>query len=80
VKLKKLTSSVFKQSQAPVHTTTLEFIIPFVYLLAPILVENQLVMLCLVDRSPVEVEWQTPLVRFIVFYTLVRDWNVEKLE
>jgi hypothetical protein len=59
---------------------TLEFIIPFVYLLAPILVENQLVMLCLVDRTPVEVEWQTPLVRFIVFYTLVRDWNVEKLE
>jgi hypothetical protein len=39
------------------------------------LVENSLVVLCLVDRTPVEVEWQTPLMRFSAFYTLVRDWN-----
>jgi hypothetical protein len=30
-------------------------------------VENPLVMLCLVDRTPVEVEWQTPLMRFMAF-------------
>jgi hypothetical protein len=35
---------------------TIECIIPFVYHLAPIVVENLLVMLCLVDRTPVEVE------------------------
>jgi hypothetical protein len=52
---------------------TLECIIPFVYNPDPIVVENPLVMLCLVDRTPVEVEWQTPLVRFRTFYTLVRD-------
>jgi hypothetical protein len=32
-------------------------------------------VLCLADRTPVEVEWQTPLVIFRAFYTLVRDWN-----
>jgi hypothetical protein len=36
---------------------TLECIIPFVYHLDPIMVENPLVMLCLVDRTLVEVEW-----------------------
>jgi hypothetical protein len=36
---------------------TLEYIIPFVYHLAPIVVENPLVVLCLVDRTPIEVEW-----------------------
>jgi hypothetical protein len=41
----------------------------------PYLVENSLVMLCLADRILVEVEWQTPLVRFRAFYTMVRDWN-----
>jgi hypothetical protein len=46
---------------------TLECIISFVYHLAPIVVENPLVMLCLVDRIPVEVEWQTPLARFRAF-------------
>jgi hypothetical protein len=46
---------------------TLECIIPFVYHLDPIMVENPLVMLCLVDRTPVEVEWQTPLARFRAF-------------
>jgi hypothetical protein len=46
---------------------TLECIIPFVYHLAPIIVENLLVVLCLVDRTPVEVEWQTPLARFRAF-------------
>jgi hypothetical protein len=46
---------------------TLECIIPFVYHLDPIVVENPLVMLCLVDRTPVEVEWQTPLVGFRAF-------------
>jgi hypothetical protein len=30
-------------------------------------VENPLVMLCLVDRISIEVEWQTPLVRFRAF-------------
>jgi hypothetical protein len=38
-------------------------------------VENPLVILSLADRTPVEVEWQTPLTRFMAFYTLVRDWN-----
>jgi hypothetical protein len=46
----------------------------------PIVVENPLVVLCLVDRTSVEVEWQVPLMRFRAFYTLVQDWNVEKLE
>jgi hypothetical protein len=39
----------------------------FVYHLDPIVVENPLVILCLVDRTPVEVEWQTPLMRFRAF-------------
>jgi hypothetical protein len=34
---------------------------PFVSHLDPIVVENSLVVLCLVDRTPVEVEWQFPL-------------------
>jgi hypothetical protein len=38
-----------------------------VYHLAPIVVENPLIVLCLVDRTLVEVEWQTPLVRFRTF-------------
>jgi hypothetical protein len=46
---------------------TLECIIPFVYHLDPNMVENPLVMLCLVDRTPVEVEWQISLVRFRPF-------------
>jgi hypothetical protein len=29
--------------------------------------KNPLVMLCLVDRIPIEVEWQTPLARFRAF-------------
>jgi hypothetical protein len=36
-----------------------------------------LVVLCLADRTSVEVEWQFPLTRFRAFYTLVRGWNVE---
>jgi hypothetical protein len=51
----------------------------FVYHLDPIIVENPLVMLCLVDRTPVEVEWQTPLMRFRAFDTLVHERNVENL-
>jgi hypothetical protein len=39
----------------------------FVYHLDPIVVENLFVVLCLVDRTLVEVEWQTPLVRFRTF-------------
>jgi hypothetical protein len=39
----------------------------FVYHLDLIVVENPLVMICLVDRTPVEVEWQTPLMRFRAF-------------
>jgi hypothetical protein len=46
---------------------TLECIIPFVYHLPPIVVENPFVVLCLVDRIPVEVECQTPLARFRAF-------------
>jgi hypothetical protein len=46
---------------------TLECIIPFVYHLAPIVVENPLVVLCLLDRIPVDVEWHTPLMRFRAF-------------
>jgi hypothetical protein len=46
---------------------TLECIISFVCHLAPIVVENPLVMICLVDRIPVEVERQTPLARFSAF-------------
>jgi hypothetical protein len=48
-----------------------------VYHLDPIIMENPLVVLCLADRTSVEVEWQVPLMRFRAFYTLVRDWNVE---
>jgi hypothetical protein len=58
---------------------TLECIVPFVYHLDPIVVENPLVVLCLADRTSVEVEWQFPLTRFRAFYTLVRGWNVENL-
>jgi hypothetical protein len=36
-----------------------------------------LVVLCLADRTSVEVEWQFPLTRFRAFYTLVHGWNVE---
>jgi hypothetical protein len=36
---------------------TLKCIIPFLYHHAPILVENSLVVLCLVDITLVEVEW-----------------------
>jgi hypothetical protein len=52
----------------------------FIYDLDPIMMENPLVVLCLVDRTLIEVEWQVLLARFLVFYTLVRDWNVDKLE
>jgi hypothetical protein len=48
----------------PSVNKTLECIIPFLYHLDPIMVENPLVMLYLVDRTSVEVEWQTPLARF----------------
>jgi hypothetical protein len=47
----------------------------FVHHLDPIVVEDILVVLCLADRTPVEVEWQVPLMRFRAFYTLVQDWN-----
>jgi hypothetical protein len=40
---------------------------------------NPLVVLCLVDRTMVQVEWQVPLVRFRAFYTLVNESNVEHL-
>jgi hypothetical protein len=52
---------------------------PFLDHLDPIVVERLLVVLCLADRTPVEVEWQVPLVRFRSFYTLVHEWNVENL-
>jgi hypothetical protein len=47
----------------------------FVQHLDPIMVEDPLVVLCLAERTPVEVEWHVPLTRFRDFYTLVRDWN-----
>jgi hypothetical protein len=46
---------------------TLEYIIPFLYRIAPIMVENPLVVLFLVDKTPVEVKWHTPLARFRAF-------------
>jgi hypothetical protein len=52
----------------------------FIYDFDPIMMENLLVVLCLADKTLVDVEWQVPLVRFRAFYTLVRDWNVVKLE
>jgi hypothetical protein len=58
---------------------TLECIIPFVYHLDPIVVEILLVVLCLADRTLVEVGWQVSLTRFRAFYMLVREWNVENL-
>jgi hypothetical protein len=52
----------------------------FIYDLDPIMMENPLVVLCLADRTSVEVEWQVPLMRFMAFYILIQDWNVEKLK
>jgi hypothetical protein len=46
---------------------TLECIMPFIYHLDPIVVENPLVVLCLVDRTSVEVERQVSLMRFRAF-------------
>jgi hypothetical protein len=43
----------------------------FIYDLDPIIMENLLVVLCLADRTLVEIEWQIPLARFRAFYTLV---------
>jgi hypothetical protein len=40
---------------------------PFYGHLDPIVVESPLVVLCLVDTTPVEVEWQVSLVRFRTF-------------
>jgi hypothetical protein len=40
------------------------------------MVENPLVVLCLADRTLVEVGWQVPLMRFMAFYTLVHDWMI----
>jgi hypothetical protein len=50
---------------------SLECIIPLVYHLDPIVVENLLVVLCLVDRTPIEVERQIPHTRFRAFYSLI---------
>jgi hypothetical protein len=46
---------------------TLECMTPFVYHLDPIMMENPLVVLCLVDGTPVEVEWQISLLIFRAF-------------
>jgi hypothetical protein len=46
-----------------------------VHHLDPIVVEDLLVVLCLADRTLIEVEWQVPLVRIRAFYTLVGDLN-----
>jgi hypothetical protein len=47
----------------------------FVHHFDPIMVEDPLVVLCIADRTPVEVMWHVSLTRFRTFYTLVRDWN-----
>jgi hypothetical protein len=52
---------------------------PFLGHLDPIVVEIPLVVLCLADRTPVEIGCQVPLVRFRAFYTLVHEWNIENL-
>jgi hypothetical protein len=44
---------------------------PLCSTLDPIVVESPLVVLCLVDITLVEVDWQVPLARFSAFYTLV---------
>jgi hypothetical protein len=49
------------------------------YHLDPIVMENLLAVLCLVDRTMIEVEWQVPLMRLQAFYTLVHERNVENL-
>jgi hypothetical protein len=36
-------------------------------------------VLCLVDRTSIEVEWQVLLVRFRAFDTLVHERNVKNL-
>jgi hypothetical protein len=43
---------------------------PFVYHLDPIVVENPLEVLCLADRTLIEVEWQVLLTRFRAFIPL----------
>jgi hypothetical protein len=52
---------------------------PFYSTLDPTVVVNPLVVLCLADRTTVEVRWHVPLARFRAFYTLVNEWNVKKL-
>jgi hypothetical protein len=52
---------------------------PFLNHLDPIVVESPFILLCLVDRTPAEVWWLVPLVRFSPFYTLVHEGNVENL-
>jgi hypothetical protein len=52
----------------------------FLYHHDPMVVESPLVVLCLADRTSIEVEWQVSLTRFMAFYTLVRDRNVENLK
>jgi hypothetical protein len=47
--------------------------------LDPIVVESPFEVLCLVDRTPTEVGWLVPLMRFRSFYTLVHEENVENL-
>jgi hypothetical protein len=47
----------------------------FIYHFDPIVVENLLVVLCLADRTPIEVGWQVSLVGFRDFYTLIHEWN-----
>jgi hypothetical protein len=52
---------------------------PLVYHFDPIMVENSLEVLCLEARTTVDVKWQVPLMIFRAFYSLVHEWNVEKL-
>jgi hypothetical protein len=52
---------------------------PFCTTLDPIMAENPLVVLCLANRTPVEVEWQVLLVGFMAFYTLLRHWKWSRI-
>jgi hypothetical protein len=58
---------------------TLECILPFVYHLDLIVVENSLVVLCLADGTLVEVEWQVPLTRLGLFIPWFVNGMIENI-
>jgi hypothetical protein len=54
---------------------------PFLDHLEPIMVESSLVVLCLEDRTPIEVGWQVPLVRFnpFIHWFVIGIWEYDYL-